>query len=598
LSLVESAKLIEELANVPFDFMAGSTKSRVTFVSTGGGTLALWSLNPETDDKLRLTSKSVAHVADPRHDSDLVYFARDMAKGAELHKICVTDAVHAGEKLALDGPDMRVEGLATAGRMIAFTASSKDDVGLLTVSEPGGAIEKRAKFEMYVALTDASKDYLVGFGSIAKNPRSSEVFIFKLASGEKLEFTPRAGSANNAALIRGSKILFESNVSGKNTLHLYDIESEELYLVPHTSQDHLTYSATEYPHYGWTDYGKVWSIGKRTVEAGAFVDGKDVPTPPGYLQGMSIMGDRTYVSHITIAQPMKILEFDLSNGTNRVIVDNPLARSISQIKRRTRSIQYESFDGKPIQAFVIDDGTDVPKRTIVCVHGGPWSDIINTCGVFMNSFNLSGYNIIASNFRGSTGYGEDFRNLDVGDPGGGDLQDVLYATKWAEANGVATECAIAGYSYGGYMTLLALGKEPDVWKCGVAGAPVADWQEMRTLSDASYRNFIDVLFDNRTELMAERSPKSYAKIVKNPVCIIISQNDSRTPIKAGPQLRHGAAEQRGEVRVPLDRRRGTLLHEYERVHDRPATGDRVPQEPVSSVTAKKEGSMPTRHGNT
>ena len=93
-----------------------------------------------------------------------------------------------------------------------------------------------------------------------------------------------------------------------------------------------------------------------------------------------------------------------------------------------------------------------------------------------------------------------------------------------------------GYSYGGYMTLLALGKEPEVWACGVAGAPVADWKEMYGLSDALYKEFIEELFDRKMELLAERSPITYAKIVKRPVCIITSQNDSRTPIK--PVLRY------------------------------------------------------------
>jgi dipeptidyl aminopeptidase/acylaminoacyl peptidase len=81
-----------------------------------------------------------------------------------------------------------------------------------------------------------------------------------------------------------------------------------------------------------------------------------------------------------------------------------------------------------------------------------------------------------------------------------------------------------------------LGKEPDVWTCGVAGAPVVDWKESYELSDAAYRDFIEMLFDHRMELFGDRSPITYVRNIKKPVCIITSQNDSRTPMK--PVLRY------------------------------------------------------------
>ncbi len=84
--------------------------------------------------------------------------------------------------------------------------------------------------------------------------------------------------------------------------------------------------------------------------------------------------------------------------------------------------------------------------------------------------------------------------------------------------------------------MLALGKEPELWSCGVAGAPVTDWNEMHKLSDALYRDFIEELFDKKEELFSDRSPITYVKNVKKPICIIASQNDTRTPIK--PVLRY------------------------------------------------------------
>ncbi len=521
--------MIEELTRVPIYTGVGSTRSRVTFVSTEGGPVALWSVDPRTSKKLRLTTEPVALVADPRHDSDLVYFTRDAAKGAELHNVHFVDAVKGNEKLAVEMPESRILGLATSGKTIAFTGANKQEVGLYAAES--GSVDKRASFASYAELTDASPDYLVGFGDLAKNPRSLEIFIFKQATGEYFEYTPKPGSVNKASRIQGSRILFESNVTGKNRLHVYDVESKELSSPEYSSKDYEVHDAVEHPYYGWTESGKVWAVGKRDGEAKAFVDGKMIKTPPGYLWGLALLGGRVYTSHTTLTQPMKILGIDLKTGKSETIVDNPLPPGIRAVKRQTKSIHYKSFDGRQVHAFVIDDGTGVPKRTIAYIHGGPWSDIINTWGVFMNSLNLSGYNIIAPNYRGSIGYGEEFRNLDIGDPGGGDLEDVAYAAKWAKDNGLATEIGIAGFSYGGYMTLLALGKKPDTFDLGLAGAPVVDWKEMHGLSDAVYKHFIETLFDNKTELFEERSPKTFAKNVKKPVCIIAEQNDTRTPLK-------------------------------------------------------------------
>jgi dipeptidyl aminopeptidase/acylaminoacyl peptidase len=96
---------------------------------------------------------------------------------------------------------------------------------------------------------------------------------------------------------------------------------------------------------------------------------------------------------------------------------------------------------------------------------------------------------------------------------------------------LADRLFIMGYSYGGYMTLWAMASKPDLYECGVAGASVADWEEMYELSDAIFRFFIETLFAGSRELLRERSPISRVDGVKKPICIIHPQNDTRTPLK-------------------------------------------------------------------
>lgn len=528
----EIARMIEIMTKIPVSFSIGSTRDRLVYHSTEGGSFTLWSVDPATGSKLRLIPGPVEQFALPKHDSNLVYFTKDVSKGAELHKVYVTDAILGGETLAVDPPPVRIEGLASQGKFVAFTGANKDEMAIYTATSE--VPERRQRVPPLTAVTDTTKEYVGGWGSLAKNPRSSELFIFDLSTSKYSEYTPKIGSMNKVPKLWGSQLLFESDYTGRNSLHVYDIESGQMTAAPTGSKDYLSHNATEYPNYGWTDDGKIWFLGKKDGESKAFIDGREVPTPQGFLYGMALHGGKAYVIHTSVVQPTKVVEADPQNGKNRVIVDNPPSADILRRLGKGRLARFQSFDGRIITALVVDHGS--PKPTVVLVHGGPWSEYPNTWGPIICSIAVSGYNVIAPNYRGSTGYGEEFRKLDIGDPGGADLQDVVSTAKWAKENDLATEVAIMGYSYGGYMTLLALGREPETFSCGVAGAPVADWKEMHEVSDALYRGFIEELFDNKLELLTDRSPITYAKNVSKPVCIITSQNDSRTPLN--PVLRY------------------------------------------------------------
>ncbi|WP_420820346.1 S9 family peptidase [Saccharolobus solfataricus] len=179
----------------------------------------------------------------------------------------------------------------------------------------------------------------------------------------------------------------------------------------------------------------------------------------------------------------------------------------------------------------------IPGNTIIYIHGGPWSEVDNSWNLLIAPLVLAGYNVIAPNYRGSTGYGSKFMFMNIGDAGGGDLRDVVKVRDYAIETGITNKVGIMGYSYGGYMTLLAVGKEPDKWDFGIAGAAVADWVEMYDLSDSLFRGFMEILFNGKNiDLMKERSPITYVRNVKVPLCIIHSQNDTRTPLN--PVMRY------------------------------------------------------------
>lgn len=131
----------------------------------------------------------------------------------------------------------------------------------------------------------------------------------------------------------------------------------------------------------------------------------------------------------------------------------------------------------------------------------------------INSLRAAGYHVVAPNFRGSTGYGEKFRQLDIRDLGGGDLMNIVYARKHAIETGLTDEhkIAVMGYSYGGFMTYLATVKHPELWRCSIAGAGIVDWEELYHLSDSIFKQFVEILFTGKKELWKDRSAINFAE---------------------------------------------------------------------------------------
>jgi dipeptidyl aminopeptidase/acylaminoacyl peptidase len=203
-----------------------------------------------------------------------------------------------------------------------------------------------------------------------------------------------------------------------------------------------------------------------------------------------------------------------------------------------RSVWYESFDGRRIHGWYLKGKrtNNDPAPGLVFVHGGPTDQVFDEWrqGVYLQAIADSGFSVFAINYRGSTGYGSEFQNLNVGDIGGGDLEDVVYAAKWlaSQVDINPNKIGISGASYGGYMTLFALVRKPKVFKVGLALVPVIDW-----IADYEHlpANRIDTLFggtpDEKEDLYKDRSPISHISNIKAPVMIVAGDQDSRCPIE-------------------------------------------------------------------
>ncbi|MDT7873676.1 MAG: S9 family peptidase [Sulfolobaceae archaeon] len=512
---LELLKKLEELIKAPSYLIVGKLKDiPLLWTSTEG----VFNLSVLRGDKLdRITKDPIVGLANPKSQLDYVPIIRDVEKGKELHSIFVVNLK--GEEYELASPKVRITSIAYDEKSVVFTGSSQDSTALYIVED--GKLRKIVDIPPISAITDVDGDYIAGFGVFTKYFRSSEIFLAD-KSGEVKVITPKEGSVNITNILKEGKLYFTSDYeySGEREwIYTYDVKSGEIRRVKFAYDDLEKSQPTSLS----IDPDDKLVIASKNGESKLYINGKEIKTPEGNVTGATKVGDQVYFTHTHLLRKSAMYLYDLRDSTTRVVINSSVS-----IKGKVEFLKVKNGDVE-VPTFII---TPENKKDIgvIYVHGGPWSSVDNSWDTFIASLLINGYIVIAPNFRGSTGYGNKFMLMDIGDIGGGDLSDVVRVRDYVIEKKVVNKVGIMGYSYGGYMTLLALGKEPDKWDFGIAGAAIADWVEMYELGDSLSKGFIIMAFngDNK-ELMKERSPITYVENVKAPLCIIQSQNDSRTP---------------------------------------------------------------------
>jgi len=206
--------------------------------------------------------------------------------------------------------------------------------------------------------------------------------------------------------------------------------------------------------------------------------------------------------------------------------------------RPYESWRFDNPAGQSVHGFVATPaGSAGPHPVVMLVHGGPTWAYSDSFMPDVQAWVDHGFAVAMVNYRGSTGYGVPWRDALIGDPGFPEVEDVVAGLDDLVARGVADgrRAVVAGGSWGGYITLLALGREPDRWAAGVAAVPVADYPTAYRDEAPSLQAFDRSLFggspDELGDRYVERSPLTYVDRVRAPVLILAGDNDTRCPIQ-------------------------------------------------------------------
>ena len=251
--------------------------------------------------------------------------------------------------------------------------------------------------------------------------------------------------------------------------------------------------------------------------------------PRGVVDEFSPRRDGSAQALVESAEsPPQIVE--IGRGPNVVLVGEPPAPSVP-----AESIEVVGPEGR-VHAFVHrPEIGDAPYPTVFVAHGGPTAQDVDAYRPIIAALVDAGYAVVRVNYRGSTGYGRAWRDALVARLGAIEMEDIAAVRASLEADGVIDpdKVAIVGGSWGGFLTLFALGAEPDRWKAGVAFVPLADFAMSQEDQPAFMTAYDHVLFGGTFEEMPDEyraaSPLTYVDDVRSPVLITAGANDPRCP---------------------------------------------------------------------
>src|ERR1700728_1743494 len=264
----------------------------------------------------------------------------------------------------------------------------------------------------------------------------------------------------------------------------------------------------------------------------------------GNPSSFSPSGGRLLIDHQSSTQPDDLWVYDISKQAPQQLTISGVASLASAKIPSSVLVHYKSFDGKIISAFAwipYNLKRDGSNPAIVLPHGGPTAQTTDYFSRTTIALVSRGYICIAPNVRGSTGYGMDFQKANNKDLGGGDLQDEVYAVKFLEASGYADpkKIGITGGSYGGFMTLRAIGKTPDILAGAVEEYGIINWFTMLNNEDPFLQEYEkSILGDPEKDraIYEADSPLAYIRNTKAPLLVLQGDNDIRVPKEEAQQV--------------------------------------------------------------
>ena len=531
---------------------------KLAYISDATGRPNLWIMNADGTGAKQLIQNNdrQASARFTRDDMQVVY-SQDRG-GNEYYDIYVVP-VSGGEPRNLTNTadvSETVREFSPDGKLLAIGIKQKTlpSVNLGLMEWPGGAIRQLThETDPKASWTENawSPDGQFLYATRAVGIDDSDIFRVDVATGKAEKLLDHAGKQLvriSAVSPDGRMLLITSNEKGGyDNVALLDVDSKKPRWLTDTQWSANGQAFT--PDGG----GAVYILNADGRVSTCFVDVKTmlesdrgIPTgmnlpagaPTPFLPDGSML-----LSHEDSSHPGEYYRLAPDNSLTQ-ITHNANADLQHAVLPNSQLVAYKSFDGKLISAFVwvpFNLKRDRSAAAVVMPHGGPTGQTADFFNGEAELLASRGMVVIAPNVRGSTGYGMDFQNANIKDLGGGDLKDEIAGVDFLKATGFIDpkRVGIWGGSYGGFMTLMAVGKTPDVWSAAVDEYGILNWLTMLQHEDPRLQEYEKSLLGDPEKDRAvyeAASPLKYIRNEKAPLLVLQGENDIRVPKEEAEQV--------------------------------------------------------------
>ena len=520
-------------------FAITAEKEPITALAWAPTSKTIFFSKPETDDKKRKDEEKRygAFITDDK-DYTLTHvwqvaFDPDLRNPAELPCYQATDSLKAKSGCLELAKPTRI----TQGHFTVTTFQVSPDGSMLAFNhQPDPLINSFIKSDISLVALPSGK-----ISPLVSNASADALAAWSPDSKELLYTSNENDTVSN--FYKNAK-LFAIEIAGKKIRRLGTALDEDFGGRFTWLRDGIYFSL-------WNKMNRpLYKINPKTGQHQVFLNSPDQIfgssfSPTGYFAISAKASDQLNEIYVSPLAPVKLQQV---TAINDQIKNWQVARS--------EVISWKSKDGATIEGVLHKPaGYDAKKKypLLVVIHGGPTGidyptpvpGYVYPIVQWLNKGAL----VLRPNYRGSAGYGEGFRSLNVQNLGVGDAWDILSGVEHLDAKGLIDKSKMGcmGWSQGGYISAF-LTTTSDVFRAVSVGAGISDWSTYYVNTDIHpfTRQYLKATPWSDPEIYRKTSPISYINTAKTPTLIQHGEFDKRVPIPNAYELLQGLRDHQVE----------------------------------------------------
>ena len=530
------------------DFAISADGRTIAYLSNVTGVPQIWTVDARGGFPDQLTYGHGVDWLESSPDGRHLLYGADN-EGDERVAINLLSLDGTRERVIVEkSPAFRVFGaFSSDGDRFAYSTTERNgtdfDIHVADVATGRTREVYQGRFGFYVDAWQPGGDLLVV--REVRGETGNDLHLLNARTGELTTiFRPErvAQYGNIEWLPDGSGFFLSTDQNGNfSEIHFYDVAERRLRPVVAPGQDIGQIALSHDGRYlAWTTI----DTGFERLHVRDLSSGRDLPVPdmPAGTVSMSFAAAAPVLA-LRIDSPRtagQIYAWDLASNERAlaVPVDSPGLDMSEMVV--PEPVSFRARDGATLTGLLY-----MPDRALgggkppvfLAIHGGPSAHARPFFQPDLQYYVSRGIAVLDLNYRGSTGHGRDFAELNDRELKANEVGDLADAVAWLRSTGRvdADRVAVGGASYGGYLTNAALGTYPDMFVAGVSAVGVSDWVTALegaspALKASDRLEYGDISDPDVREFFARLSPINNAERITTPLMVLHGANDPRDPV--------------------------------------------------------------------